>query len=187
MEDYNDLIQQRFKKLAEISEMGIQPYAGKFETTSKALLLEETYGATTKEELETNRVTVTLAGRLVGLRSFGKAGFCHIQDGSGRIQLYVQKNTLGDDLHALFKKLDIGDFIGITGFLFRTKTNELTVDVEKFTLLAKSLRPLPEKWHGLDRCGDPLPAALCGPDRQSRCEKGLCPPDQDRPGHPPVS
>ncbi len=149
MEDYNDLIQQRFKKLAEISEMGIQPYAGKFETTSKALLLEETYGATSKEELEANRVTVSLAGRLVALRSFGKAAFCHIQDGTGRIQLYVQKNTIGDDLHALFKKLDIGDFIGITGFLFRTKTNELTIDVEKFTLLAKSLRPLPEKWHGL--------------------------------------
>jgi lysyl-tRNA synthetase, class II len=149
MEDYNDLIQQRFKKLAEISEMGIQPYAGKFETTSKALQLEESYGATPKEELEANRVTVSLAGRLVALRSFGKAAFCHIQDGTGRIQLYVQKNTIGDDLHALFKKLDIGDFIGITGFLFRTKTNELTVDVEKFTLLAKSLRPLPEKWHGL--------------------------------------
>jgi len=149
MEDHNDLIQQRFKKLAEISEMGIQPYAGKFETTSKALLLEEAYGATPKEELEANRVTVALAGRLVALRSFGKAAFCHIQDGTGRIQLYIQKNTIGDDLHALFKKLDIGDFIGITGFLFRTKTNELTVEVEKFTLLAKSLRPLPEKWHGL--------------------------------------
>jgi lysyl-tRNA synthetase class 2 len=149
MEDHNDLIQQRFKKLAEIGDMGIQAYAGKFETTSKALLLEETYGATSKEELETNKVTVSLAGRLVALRSFGKAAFCHIQDGTGRIQLYVQKNAIGDDLHALFKKLDIGDFIGITGFLFRTKTNELTVDVEKFTLLAKSLRPLPEKWHGL--------------------------------------
>jgi len=149
MEDYNDLIQQRFKKLAEISEMGIQPYAGKFETTSKALLLEEAYGATPKEELEANKVSVSLAGRLVALRSFGKAAFCHIQDGTGRIQLYIQKNTIGDDLHALFKKLDIGDFIGITGFLFRTKTNELTVEVEKFTLLAKSLRPLPEKWHGL--------------------------------------
>ncbi len=149
MEDYNDLIQQRFKKLAEINEMGIPPYAGKFETNSKALLLEEKYGATPKEELEANKVPVSLAGRLVGLRSFGKAAFCHIQDGTGRIQLYVQKNTIGDGLHALFKKLDIGDFIGITGFLFRTKTNELTVEVEKFTLLAKSLRPLPEKWHGL--------------------------------------
>ncbi len=149
MEDYNDLIQQRFKKLAEINEMGIPAYAGKFETTSKALLLEEKYGAAPKEELEANKVHVSLAGRLVALRSFGKAAFCHIQDGTGRIQLYIQKNTIGDDLHALFKKLDIGDFIGITGFLFRTKTNELTVEVEKFTLLAKSLRPLPEKWHGL--------------------------------------
>lgn len=149
MDDYNDLIHQRFKKLAEISAMGIKPYAGKFVTSGQAQQLEEAHAASTKEELEANRVSVTLAGRVVALRSFGKAAFCHIQDGSGRIQLYFQKNTIGEGQYALFKKLDIGDFIGISGFLFRTKTNELTVDVEKFTLLAKSLRPLPEKWHGL--------------------------------------
>ncbi len=149
MEDYNELIQQRFKKLAEISAMGTKPYAGRFDVSTSAQALIDTYGNTTKEELEAKRIEVVIAGRIVAMRSFGKAGFGHIQDGSGRIQVYFQKNTLGDDRYALFKKIDIGDFIGVKGFLFRTKTNELTVEMEEFTLLSKSLRPLPEKWHGL--------------------------------------
>lgn len=149
MEDYNDLIQQRFKKLAEISAMGIQPYAGRYDVTGTAQDVLTAHGAKTKEELESGKVTLSLAGRIVALRSFGKACFVHIQDSSGRFQLYFQKNTLGEENFSLFKKLDIGDFIGIKGFLFRTRTDELTVDVESFTLLAKSLRPLPEKWHGL--------------------------------------
>jgi lysyl-tRNA synthetase class 2 len=149
MEEYNELIQQRFKKLAEISEMGHKPFAGRFAVSTSSQALQDAYGQSTKEELEQNKVEVTIAGRIVGMRSFGKAGFGHVQDGSGRIQVYFQKNTLGDDQYALFKKLDIGDFIGVKGFLFRTKTNELTIDMEEFTLLSKSLRPLPEKWHGL--------------------------------------
>ena len=149
MEDYNDLIQQRFKKLAEISAMGIRPYAGRFEVSVSAHGLIDTYGQTGKEDLEKERIEVTIAGRIVAQRSFGKAGFGHLQDGSGRMQIYVQKSALGDEPYALFKKLDVGDFIGVKGFLFRTKTNELTVEVETFTLLSKSLRPLPEKWHGL--------------------------------------
>jgi lysyl-tRNA synthetase class 2 len=149
MEDYNELIQQRFRKLAEIREMGNRPYAGRYEVSASAQDLIAAHGTTSKEDLEQGRVTATLAGRIVALRSFGKACFCHIQDGSGRIQLYFQKNTLGDQQFNLFKKLDIGDFIGVTGFLFRTRTDELTLDVERFDLLAKSLRPLPEKWHGL--------------------------------------
>jgi lysyl-tRNA synthetase class 2 len=149
MEDHNELIQQRFRKLDEISQMGIRPYAGRYEVTASAQGLIDAHGSTSKEDLERTKVSVSLAGRIVAMRSFGKACFCQIQDGSGRIQLYFQKNTLGDDPFNLFKKLDIGDFIGIKGFLFRTRTNELTVDVEAFVLLAKSLRPLPEKWHGL--------------------------------------
>jgi lysyl-tRNA synthetase class 2 len=149
MEDYNELIQQRFKKLSEISALGHKPYAGRFEVSTSAKALLDTYGQTTKEELESKRIEFTIAGRIVAMRSFGKAGFGHIQDESGRIQIYFQKNTLGEDRYALFKKLDIGDFIGIKGFLFRTKTNELTIEAEGFTLLSKSLRPLPEKWHGL--------------------------------------
>jgi lysyl-tRNA synthetase class 2 len=149
MDDYNELIQQRFKKLDEISAMGVRPYAGRYEVTASAQGLLDKYHQASKEDLEKERVTVSLAGRITALRSFGKACFSHIQDASGRVQLYFQKNTLGEERFNLFKKLDIGDFIGVKGFLFRTRTNELTVDVEEFVLLSKSLRPLPEKWHGL--------------------------------------
>jgi lysyl-tRNA synthetase class 2 len=149
MEDYNELIQQRIKKLAEISAMGKKAYAGRFNVSASSQSLFIAYGGKSKEELEAERVEVIVAGRIVAMRSFGKACFSHIQDGSGKIQAYFQKNTLGEDAFALFKKLDIGDFIGVRGFLFRTKTNELTVDAQDFTLLSKSLRPLPEKWHGL--------------------------------------
>ena len=149
MEDYNELIQQRFKKLAEISAAGTRPYAGKFDASTSAQKLIDTCGPLTKEDLEQKKIEVTMAGRIIAMRSFGKACFSHIQDGSGRMQVYFQKNTLGEDRYALFKKLDIGDFIGVKGFVFRTKTNELTIDVEDFILLSKSLRPLPEKWHGL--------------------------------------
>lgn len=149
MEDYNELIQQRFKKLAEISALGKKPYAGRFVVSASAQQQQDRYERTSKEDLEKERVEVTVAGRVIAMRSFGKACFSHIQDGSGKIQLYFQKNTLGEEQFDFFKKIDIGDFIGVKGFLFRTKTGELTVDVEDFTLLSKSLRPLPEKWHGL--------------------------------------
>jgi lysyl-tRNA synthetase class 2 len=149
MDDYNELIQQRFKKLAEISALGKKPYAGRFAVSASAQELLNRYEQTSKEALEKERVQVTVAGRVIAMRSFGKACFSHIQDGSGKIQLYFQKNTLGEERFGFFKKIDIGDFIGVKGFLFRTRTNELTVDVEDFTLLSKSLRPLPEKWHGL--------------------------------------
>ncbi len=149
MEDYNELTQQRFKKLAEISAMKIKPYAGKFQVSATAQDLVDKYGASTKDDLEKNRVEVAVAGRIVAMRNFGKACFCQLQDGAGKIQLYFQKNKLGEEKYVVFQKLDIGDFIGLRGFLFRTRTNELTVDVEDFTLLSKSLRPLPEKWHGL--------------------------------------
>lgn len=149
MEEYNDLIRQRFKKLAELSQMGIEPYDGRFEVTASSSRIHETWSKKTKEDLEKERIEVKSAGRLVAIRSFGKAGFCHIQDGHGRVQLYFQKSKLGEPRYSLFQKLDIGDIIGVEGTLFRTKTNELTIDVEGFKLLAKSLRPLPEKWHGL--------------------------------------
>lgn len=149
MEEYNELIQQRFKKLEEISRMGIQPYDGRFDKTSSAASIHDIYDGSGKDDLEKERIHVSIAGRIMVVRNFGKASFCLLQDASGRIQLYFQKNTLGEERYSLFQKLDIGDFIGVKGFLFRTRTNELTVDVEEFKLLAKSLRPLPEKWHGL--------------------------------------
>ncbi len=149
MEDYNDLILQRFKKLDEFKSSGVNPYAGRFTVTASSQALADSFANVSREELEKNRTEVTVAGRIVAMRSFGKASFCHIQDGSGRIQLFFQKNTLGEDRYAMFKKLDMGDFIGVKGMLFRTKTNELTIEVNDYSLLSKSLRPLPEKWHGL--------------------------------------
>jgi len=148
MEDTNELIKQRIKKIDELKEMGINPYGAPFPAADHAADLIGKYGSTPKEALEADSVMCSLAGRIVAYRDFGKAAFAHVQDASGRIQIYLKKDVLGDR-HKLLKKLDIGDIIGVEGKLFRTRTDELTVEVEKFELLAKSVRPLPEKWHGL--------------------------------------
>ncbi len=148
MEDTNELIKQRIRKIDELAEMGVKPYGGPFESTDHAAQLLGRYRDVTKEELETQPVHCSLAGRIITYRDFGKAAFAHVQDASGRIQIYLKRDVLGER-HKLLKKLDIGDIIGIEGRLFRTKTNELTVEVERFELLTKSVRPLPEKWHGL--------------------------------------
>jgi len=149
MEDLNDQIQQRLKKLEELRAMGIQPYGGRFEVRHKAKALQEQYHTATSGELEQHKISCTLAGRILSLRHFGKACFSHLQDDTGRIQVYFKQDALGQKQFEVFERLDMGDLIGVQGHLFRTKTNELTVLVEKLILLAKSLRPLPEKWHGL--------------------------------------
>jgi len=149
MQESNDQTQQRLKKLEEIRDMGINPYGQRFEPTASAKTLNEQYQSTSNEELEKNNLNYSVAGRLLALRRFGKAAFAHLQDGSGKIQVYFKQDVLGEQGFALFEKLDMGDFIGVEGPLFRTKTKELTVLVEKLTMLSKSLRPLPEKWHGL--------------------------------------
>lgn len=148
MEEINELIAQRIKKLEDLRQAGIEPFAGAFYVDDHASEMHEKFGAASKESLEESSVTCSLAGRIIAMRDFGKAAFAHIQDTTGRIQMYLRKDMLGEKF-ALVKKLDIGDFIGLKGRLFRTKTNELTVEVADFTLLSKSLRPLPEKWHGL--------------------------------------
>src|SRR3972149_6470072 len=129
MEDYNELIQQRFKKLAEISAMGKKPYGGRFDVTTTAQALIDTYGNTTKEDLEKNRVEATIAGRVVAMRSFGKACFSHLSSDLGKIQLYFQKNTLGEERFALFQKLEITNSSGANVFPYPTRSNELTLDV----------------------------------------------------------
>ncbi len=145
----NELIQVRKKKLEELHAMGINPYGQRYEVKDHAKELHNKYGETSKEELENNKVQVKAAGRIVALRSFGKAAFAHILDASGKIQIYMKRDMLGEEQFKLMNLLDVGDHIGVEGFLFRTKTNELTIEVEKLALLSKSLRPLPEKWHGL--------------------------------------
>lgn len=148
MEEINELIEQRMKKLEELRQSGIEPFGGSFDADNNASGLLEQYASVEKETLEADAVFCSLAGRIVAMRDFGKAAFAHIQDSTGKIQVYFRKNILGEKF-LLLKKLDIGDIIGLKGRLFRTKTNELTVEVDDFVLLAKSLRPLPEKWHGL--------------------------------------
>ena len=137
MMEENDLIVERKKKLAELKDFGIEPYGRRFITTHRISEIIEDSGK------------VKMAGRIMALRGHGKAAFADIKDVSGKIQLYFKKDVLGDEKYNLFKKMDIGDFLGIDGSVFRTKMGELTVRVEDFKVLAKSLRPLPEKWHGL--------------------------------------
>jgi len=148
--DINELVLQRRKKLEQIKASGLNPYGERFEKKDSATGLLNKYHASTKEELEKSRVDCITAGRIVALRNFGKAAFAHIQDGTGRIQIYVKKDVVGNEKYTFFDKMiDIGDYVSVKGFLFRTKTNELTIEAEDFKLLSKSLRPLPEKWHGL--------------------------------------
>ena len=147
--DENKLIAQRRGKLAALRENGVA-FPNDFRRNVVAGELHTEYGDMDPAELETRNVRAQVAGRLMSRRVMGKASFAHLQDMSGRIQLFVQRDLLGSDDYAWFKKeLDIGDICGASGQLFKTKTGELSVRVERLRLLTKALRPLPEKWHGL--------------------------------------
>ncbi len=149
MDEINDQRQQRIKKLDQLRQLGVQPYGTRFEVEDHAGELVKLHGNKSKEALEQEQISCTIAGRVVGLRRFGKAAFAVLQDGSDRLQVYLKKDTLGEQAHHISEGLDLGDWIGVTGILFRTKTNEFTVEVKTLTFLSKALRPLPEKWHGL--------------------------------------
>ena len=141
--DVNQLIQIRRDKLSKLKEEGKNPFEiTKFNRTHTSRQIVENY-----DELEGKDVTI--AGRLMAKRIMGKASFCHIQDGEGKIQSYVSINELGEESYKHFKEDDIGDIIGITGFVFKTRTGEISIHAKEVTLLSKSLRPLPEKYHGL--------------------------------------
>jgi lysyl-tRNA synthetase, class II len=143
------IYQLRRDKLASIEALGQLAYPHKFTTTHAVPQIVTEYSAKTAEELEANKVEVRIAGRLMGIRLMGKAAFAHLQQAGQRLQVYVRKDAVGDKGWELFKLLDIGDHVGIRGYLFRTRTGELTVHVDEITFLAKDLLPLPEKWHGL--------------------------------------
>ncbi len=149
MAQSDNIRNQRLQKLTELREQGVEPYANGFVPTHTIAQILGEFGALAAPELEALNQTFRLAGRLMLLREFGKATFCHFQDGTSRVQAYVQKQVLGPEAFALFKRLDLGDIVGFTGTLFRTKTGELTLAVSDFILLTKSLLPLPEKFHGL--------------------------------------
>jgi lysyl-tRNA synthetase class 2 len=147
VDESNELVRQREKKLEALRARGLDPFGGRFPVTHWARPLHERLGAAGEEELK-GAGPVSVAGRIVALRHHGRSCFAHLMDYTGRVQLYARADQLADD-YARFTDLDLGDFIGVTGEMFRTRTGELTVAVKGFTFLAKSLRPLPEKWHGL--------------------------------------
>jgi lysyl-tRNA synthetase class 2 len=140
MEDTNALIEQRKAKLAALRVKGINPFANKFAPNEKCAEARAKYA---------EGRSVSLAGRITAHRDMGKSQFIDIKDQSGRIQVYAQKQALGDEQYEIFKHLDLGDFIGVRGTMFTTKTGEISVKLESFVILAKALRPPPEKWHGL--------------------------------------
>jgi len=141
--------QLRQQKLREIEALGQQVYPHRFAPTHTVPQILADYRDKTKEQLENPRVPVTVAGRVISLRLQGKAGFAHLQQGGQKLQIYVKLDFVGEKGLALYKLLDLGDHIGVDGYLFRTKTDELTVHAEKLTFLGKDFLPLPEKWHGL--------------------------------------
>ncbi len=148
-EDTNALIEQRRSKLAALREAG-NAFPNDFRRDVMAGELHAEYGEKSNEELEANPLRVKVAGRMMSRRIMGKASFVHLQDMSGKIQLFVTRDELPEGFYnQQFKKWDIGDIIGAEGVLFKTKTGELSVRVDDLRLLTKSLRPLPEKWHGL--------------------------------------
>ncbi len=145
----SSLLKQRFEKAEKLEKQGINLFPNTFRKKHDIIEIKEKYKSLSNEELEKVEEQSVIAGRLMAVRSFGKATFAHIQDGSDRIQIFLQQKELGADKYKFFKKLDIGDIIGVIGKPFLTKTGELTLNVSDFELVTKSLRPLPEKFHGL--------------------------------------
>lgn len=139
----------RIEKLDKLKEKGVAPFGQKFDVKDKICDIKANYENKSKEELEENVVYATIAGRIITKRDMGKIAFCNIQDRDGNIQIYIRKDTIGEEAYSVFKLSDIGDIIGITGQVMRTNTGELSIKVSEYTHLVKALRPLPEKYHGL--------------------------------------
>ncbi|MDP4103927.1 MAG: lysine--tRNA ligase [Bacillota bacterium] len=148
-EELNDQFLVRREKMNQLREDGIDPFGKRFERTNLATEIIGEYNSLEKEELEAKDISVTLAGRIMTKRGKGKAGFAHIQDLSGQVQIYVRKDAVGEEQYKVFTSADLGDIVGVTGVLFRTQTGELSVKVKDFVFLTKALRPLPDKFHGL--------------------------------------
>ncbi len=144
-----NLFALRQEKLKQIEALGQPAYPNSFVATHALAEVREKYDKATAEELEANRVNVKVAGRIMAIRAQGKAGFAQLQQNGARLQIYVRKDAVGDQVFELYKLLDLGDHIGVSGYLFRTRTGELTVHVETITFLAKAMLALPEKYHGL--------------------------------------
>ncbi|PPA68563.1 lysine--tRNA ligase [Jeotgalibacillus proteolyticus] len=147
--EMNDQFRVRREKMESIREKGNDPFGKRFDRSHGSNDIKTQYDEFTKEQLDEMPVTVSAAGRIMTKRGKGKAGFAHIQDLQGQIQLYVRKDAVGEEAYELFTTADLGDIVGVTGLVFKTKVGELSIKVTSFELLSKSLRPLPEKFHGL--------------------------------------
>ncbi|ERJ12422.1 lysine--tRNA ligase [Haloplasma contractile] len=145
----NDQVLVRREKMKELRDKGIDPFGKRFDKTHNTEQLKNSYEKFSKEELAEKEIHVTIAGRIMTKRGKGKAGFMHIQDQEGQVQIYVRKDTVGEDSYEIFSKADLGDIVGIKGTMFKTKVGELSVKAKEYIHLSKSLRPLPEKYHGL--------------------------------------
>ncbi|WP_453992491.1 lysine--tRNA ligase [Bacillus nitroreducens] len=148
-EELNDQLIVRREKLHNLREMGVDPFGKKFERTHSTRELIDLYNEFTKEQLDEKEVSVAIAGRIMTKRGKGKAGFTHIQDLTGQIQLYVRLDSVGEEQYEVFNIVDLGDIVGVSGTVFKTKVGELSIKVTSFELLSKALRPLPDKFHGL--------------------------------------
>src|SRR5438876_5245990 len=144
-----NIYQLRLEKLKQIEALGQRAYPTKYEFTHTIPQILADYSAKTGEELDASRVNVRVAGRIMAIRLMGKAGFAHLQPEGQRLQIYVKKDAVGEKGFELYRLLDLGDHVGVSGYLFRTRTDELSAHVEEITFLSKDLLPLPEKWHGL--------------------------------------
>ena len=144
-----NLFALRKEKLNQITALGQQAYPNQYIASYSIADIWAKYREATAEELEANRVEVSIAGRLMAIRGQGKAGFAHLQQNGERLQIYVRKDDVGEEAFQLYKLLDLGDHIGVKGYLFRTRTGELSVHVQTITFLSKAMLALPEKYHGL--------------------------------------
>ena len=147
MEESNDLMRQRKEKVNEIREAGINPYPHQYKPTHSTSLIHKQFEEADATPDEKNKVTI--AGRIMTKRDHGKSSFAHLQDSEGQIQIYIRRDNVGQDSYQIYRKFDVGDIIGVSGVVFRTRTGELTILADTVELLSKSIRPLPEKWHGL--------------------------------------
>jgi lysyl-tRNA synthetase, class II len=142
LEDLNELMRVRREKMKELTEKGVEPFGEKYSASHHAQEINDNF-----DTLENQ--TVAVAGRIISVRGHGKASFANLMDMSGKIQIYFRQDVIGEEAYDIFHLLDIGDIIGMNGRVFKTKRGEISVEVHSFALLTKSLRPLPEKWHGL--------------------------------------
>jgi lysyl-tRNA synthetase class 2 len=149
MSEESQILRQRKQKAEELRQAGVELYPNDFRVEDRLGDIKSHYGEKSGEVLEEEEKIFVCAGRIMSMRSFGRATFMHIKDESGLLQIYVKRDLIGEEEYKLFKKMDIGDFIGVRGTVFRTKTGELTIMAHELRILSKSLRPLPEKWHGL--------------------------------------